>query len=263
MDPAVALALIVLAVVFLISFSILIVMCKSRYQYKRYLNSKKNGFNKLNHDNWEEMIQLSPLISQALDNNPWLGDATGILQHCVAILRLCHQLTETLSKVPSNELLPMYSDCISLSTQRILKDFDYFLKTLGQKNADLAVIEARASSLVSSSFALTIPFSLMFPKSKDSCNAFIAEMENHVNVLKSCVKYAEDRNEALIISTTTDNDNADIDYETTITSITESKQLLNDSKLNNDSLEQTEKSVISCEKEVLLPDNKNNDKEIS
>uniref|UniRef100_A0A0K0FZW4 Transmembrane protein 98 n=1 Tax=Strongyloides venezuelensis TaxID=75913 RepID=A0A0K0FZW4_STRVS len=201
MDPAVALALIVLAVVFLISFSILVVMCRSRYQYKRFLKSKRNGFNKLNQDNWDEMIQLSPLISQALDNNPWLGDATGILQHCVSILRLCHQLTETLSKVPSNELLPMYSDSISVSTQRILRDFDYFLKTLGQKNADLAVIEARACALISSSFALTIPFSLMFPKSKDSCNAFITEMENHINVLKSFVKYADERNEALIIST--------------------------------------------------------------
>lgn len=62
MDPAVALALIVLAVVFLISFSILVVMCKSRYQYKRFLKSNKNGFNKLNQDNWDEMIQLSPLI---------------------------------------------------------------------------------------------------------------------------------------------------------------------------------------------------------
>ncbi|CEF66960.1 Transmembrane protein 98 [Strongyloides ratti] len=214
MDPAVALALIVLAVVFLISFSILVVMCKSRYQYKRFLKSNKNGFNKLNQDNWDEMIQLSPLISQALDNNPWLGDATGILQHCVSILRLCHQLTETLSKVPSNELLPMYSDSISTSTQRILKDFDYFLKTLGQKNADLAVIEARACALVSSSFALTIPFSLMFPKSKNSCKAFITEMENHTSVLKSYVKYAEERNEALIISMA-DNENIKNYYDNT------------------------------------------------
>lgn len=47
---------------------------------------------------------LSPLdmflSAAALDKNSWVYDVSGLLQHCVALLRLCHSLSEKLSKIP-------------------------------------------------------------------------------------------------------------------------------------------------------------------
>uniref|UniRef100_A0A914GQF6 Transmembrane protein 98 n=1 Tax=Globodera rostochiensis TaxID=31243 RepID=A0A914GQF6_GLORO len=101
MDIVVYLALVVLGAVFLFSLFILIIICRRKHEYNRILFSQSLRFSKLRQENMEDIEQLGPHISRALDRNHWLEEmTTGLLQHCVAVLKLCHLLTDKMAKIP-------------------------------------------------------------------------------------------------------------------------------------------------------------------
>lgn len=140
MDVVVYLALAVLGAVFLFSLFILIVMCRRRYDYGRLLEAQSLRFSKLQSQNCDDIVELGPHIckfigkgiefwlscaygrlrvlydladlAHALDNNLWVYEVTGVLEHCVAVLKLCHHLTEHLAKVPLNQINPQLNEII-------------------------------------------------------------------------------------------------------------------------------------------------------
>ncbi|CAD6197185.1 unnamed protein product [Caenorhabditis auriculariae] len=192
MDVVVYLALGVLAVVFAVSLVILIIMCyRRRYELSRYKSSPLR-FSKLSEiDNIENLVQLSPLIGEILDKNSWVYDVSGLLQHCVAVLRLCHNLTEKLASAPLSQAPPQLSEGICSATQRVMPRFDDLLCAVASPSVDVRVLEARATSLATVCWALFLPFSLLNVKYKEILSVPLAEMEQHLTALRAAADLAE------------------------------------------------------------------------
>uniref|UniRef100_A0A9J2P0R4 Transmembrane protein 98 n=2 Tax=Ascaris TaxID=6251 RepID=A0A9J2P0R4_ASCLU len=194
MDIVVYLALFVLGAVFLFSLFILIVMCKRRaLASPQYFRSSSLRFSKLRNANMESIMQLSPLIAQVLDNNQWIYDVTGMLQHCVAILKLCHATTEKLSSVPLTTISAQLNDSILRATNRIVPRFDDLLRAMAASQVDIRILEARASSLVSACWALALPFTIVNCKNVEVIDGALKEMESHAEALRLVVEQAEQR----------------------------------------------------------------------
>jgi|UniRef100_A0AC35FYA3 hypothetical protein len=190
MDFVVYLAIAVLCVVFIISLLILIFMCRRKYEYNRLLVNQSLRFSKLRHDNVDDIIQLSPHISNALNSNQWVYDVSGILEHCVAVLKLCHTLTDKLAKIPLNSISPQLNDVICQATARVVPRFDDLLQSMAAPNVDVRLIEARVVALCCSCWSLVSPFYLMNPKYKEVFGQLINDMEAHQKCLQLAVEQA-------------------------------------------------------------------------
>ncbi|VDN26776.1 unnamed protein product [Gongylonema pulchrum] len=143
------LALFVLAAVFFFSLFILIAMCRRRaLTTKRFAEATSLRFTKVDNENVESVVQLEPLIAQVLDSNQWIYDVSGMLQHCVVILKLCHALTMKLSTIQLNSV-------------------------------DIRLLEARASSLVSTCWMLAFPFTVISPKHLNALDRLLYHLEQN------------------------------------------------------------------------------------
>jgi hypothetical protein len=49
-------------------------------------------------------VRLHPDIEQILADEQWIGDATGLVPHCLAVLKTCHTLTEQLAALAMGPL---------------------------------------------------------------------------------------------------------------------------------------------------------------
>jgi hypothetical protein len=49
-------------------------------------------------------VRLHPDIEQILADEQWIGDATGLVPHCLAVLKTCHTLTERLAALAMGPL---------------------------------------------------------------------------------------------------------------------------------------------------------------
>jgi hypothetical protein len=49
-------------------------------------------------------VRLHPYIEQILADEQWIGDATGLVPHCLAVLKTCHTLTEWLAALAMEPL---------------------------------------------------------------------------------------------------------------------------------------------------------------
>uniref|UniRef100_A0A915Q161 Transmembrane protein 98 n=1 Tax=Setaria digitata TaxID=48799 RepID=A0A915Q161_9BILA len=194
MEVVVYLALFVLASVFCFSSFILAVMCRRRAQTNKRLRTTMTSlrFTKLNNENVESVLQLGPLIAQVLDSNQWIYDVSGMLQHCVVVLKLCHALTEKLSIIQLNSIPPKLNEQIVTATARIMPRFDDLIRTVAANQVDVRLLEARASSLVSACWALAFPFTVISPKHMDSLDGILNEMEDHVEALRLIVRHMEE-----------------------------------------------------------------------
>ena len=102
----------VLALVFIGSLAALIVICHHRYCRrdffsKHFIDSRpdvgliggQNGYdstqNSINNMELDD-VRLHPDIDKILADTQWVDDATGLIPHCLAILKSCHHLTERL-----------------------------------------------------------------------------------------------------------------------------------------------------------------------
>lgn len=69
-------------------------------------------------------------LEKALDGNQWIYDMTGTLQHCVAILKLCHATTEKLSAEPLSSVGAPLNTAILMATNRIMPNFNQLIQTM-------------------------------------------------------------------------------------------------------------------------------------
>lgn len=197
MDTVVFLALAVLAAVFIVSLLVLLVMCqRRRMQIRSFkLASASAGFSKLRNENLDgHIMQLSPLIAQALDKNTWVYDVTGLLQHCVAVLRLCHQLTDQLAAVPLQHASPQLNHMLCQATLRVMPRFDDLLSAVASPAVDIRVLEARATALATVCWALYLPFSLISQKYREAMGEPLEQMDHHLDALRQAAEIAERAN---------------------------------------------------------------------
>lgn len=110
MESIVVVAIGVLALVFIGSLTALIVICHHRYCRrdffsKHFIDSRPdvgligghNGYESGHLNNMElDDVRLHPDIDRILADTQWVDDATGLIPHCLAILKSCHHLTERL-----------------------------------------------------------------------------------------------------------------------------------------------------------------------
>lgn len=174
-----------------------------------------------------------------------MEEVSGMLQNCVAILKLCHILTENMSKISLNQINPQINEIICQSTTRVVPRFDALLRSMAGKNVDIRVIEARVAALVSACWSLVVPFYLINPQYKEHLGGIVREMEIHHSFLQFALEQADNDLKA-ILST---NHNS----STLETSSTQSQQhpAQNPTILNNDTNNQA--SSIDSSKITAIP----------
>ncbi|KTF77654.1 hypothetical protein cypCar_00039996 [Cyprinus carpio] len=108
METVVIVAIGVLATIFLASFVALVVVCRHRYchppDFLHQFDSKPTvdliGAMETQSEPSEleldDVVITNPHIEAMLENEDWIEDASGLVSHCIAILKICHTLTEKL-----------------------------------------------------------------------------------------------------------------------------------------------------------------------
>ncbi|KAM4033294.1 transmembrane protein 98 isoform 1-T2 [Anomaloglossus baeobatrachus] len=108
METVVIVAIGVLATIFLASFVALVVVCRQRYCRTKNLLTHYN--NKPTVDligametqsepsdlELDDVVITNPQIEAILEDEDWIEDASGLVSHCISILKICHTLTEKL-----------------------------------------------------------------------------------------------------------------------------------------------------------------------
>lgn len=72
-------------------------------------------------------MRLNADLEQILADEQWIDDATGLVPHCIALLKICHTLTERLTGLAMG---PMQS---SMTSQQI---GEVMIKTYTQSNVE-------------------------------------------------------------------------------------------------------------------------------
>jgi hypothetical protein len=165
MELVVAVAIGVLTVIFVGSLIALLLVCRHRYCFQHQLDQKP--ILKYSKDNLEaagqdynsneyeldDVLQLSPNIEKVLKDNDWINDTTGLVQHCLSILKLCHSVTDKLSGLSFS---PVHGDQelmdeVRRATSRVMPRVDDLVRAMysgGRKGVQAPLLEARAAALV-------------------------------------------------------------------------------------------------------------------
>ncbi|KAH1174380.1 hypothetical protein KIL84_002524 [Mauremys mutica] len=108
METVVIVAIGMLATIFLASFVALVVVCRQRYCRPKDLLTHYDtkpivdltGAMETQSEPLEleldDVVITNPHIEAILENEEWIEDASGLVSHCIAILKICHTLTEKL-----------------------------------------------------------------------------------------------------------------------------------------------------------------------
>lgn len=153
-ETLVAVALGVLAAVFLGSLAALALVCYRRAlqnKHQLFSNPDMRGELVVSGDVWSELelddVRLAPQIDKILNDTQWVDDATGVIVHCLAILKLCHQMTE---RLVATTMTPIHKDRlhdIIEVTQRLSPRIDDVARAM-YPPLDPRLLEARCSALV-------------------------------------------------------------------------------------------------------------------
>ncbi|KAK3866461.1 hypothetical protein Pcinc_028005 [Petrolisthes cinctipes] len=195
----VAVALGVLAAVFLGSLAALALVC-----FRRALSAKHHLF--YNQDirpevlmntgeAWSELelddVKVAPQIDKILNDTQWLDDATGLIPHCLAILKLCHQMTE---RLVATTMTPIHRDRlhhIIEVTRRLSPRINDVARAM-YPPLDPRLLEARCSALV---LTLTLlAWHARYSTSNSTVtfiNEALTDMDTHLTVLHEAARSHE------------------------------------------------------------------------
>lgn len=95
----------VLTAIFISAFLILILICRKHRIYKKALCQQFEDYTRpdltlINSEKGElelGAVQLNPCLEEILTDEQWIDDATGLVPHCLSILKTCRSLTEKLT----------------------------------------------------------------------------------------------------------------------------------------------------------------------
>ncbi|CAG07250.1 unnamed protein product, partial [Tetraodon nigroviridis] len=180
METVVIVAIGVLATIFLASFVALVMVCRHRYCHPHHLlhhfdsksvtlptEAKTSDLSvgrptvdligametqsEPSELELDDVVITNPHIEAILENEDWIEDASGLVSHCISILKICHTLTEKLvamtmgsgAKVKAPASL---SDIITVA-KRISPRVDDVVRSM-YPPLDPILLDARATALL-------------------------------------------------------------------------------------------------------------------
>lgn len=193
METVVVVAIAVLAVVFIGSLLALLAIFYHRYLKRRTLfKHLTNSMPDVNLINGVELddVQIHPEIDKILADARWVDDATGLIPHCLVILKSCHHFTERLVGATMS-LLPRYEEAdqqkklwdIIRVAQRISPRVDDVVQSM-YPPLDSRLLEARCLSLVLSVVQLAMVIKYSINPNISWIETSVSELEESWKVLR-------------------------------------------------------------------------------
>ncbi|XP_076436547.1 transmembrane protein 98-like [Babylonia areolata] len=203
MDLVVAIAIVVLATVFLGALVALVFVCRHRcrssdlisQQHKdnrpdvQLIGGSTDGLQQPVSDVELDDVQINPRLEEVLNNEQWVDDATGLIPHCLSILKTCHHLTEklvgmTMGNAQNICTQETQTDLVSIA-RRISPRVDEVVKSM-YPPLDPRLLEARCTALV-----LSVSHLVMVTKNAchmsgvlDWIDQSLADVEDHLRILR-------------------------------------------------------------------------------
>lgn len=197
METVVVVAIGVLAIVFVGSLAALLFICYHRYYNRNHfknLNDSRPDVNLISPSGPNNMelddVQIHPEIDRILADAQWVDDATGLIPHCLTILKSCHQLTERLVGATMS-LLPHYEEGdqqkklweIIRVAQRISPRVDDVVQSM-YPPLDPRLLESRCLSLVLSVTQLAMVIRYLCHIKSAWVDESLGELERQTRVLR-------------------------------------------------------------------------------
>ncbi|CAH0556937.1 unnamed protein product [Brassicogethes aeneus] len=197
-----AIAFGILSAIFISAFVILIIICKrQKLLYKgNYFDAQSETSRPekqlIEPDKPElELGQVNPNLEGVLYNDQWVDDASGLIPHCLSILKTCRCLTERLTTLAMSSV-PMsghYTNFVE-SARRISSRVDDMVKSM-YPPLDARLLEARAE-------ALTLAVTHLALIAKYECgrkerggfnwiDRALSDMEGHISFLRQAASIQE------------------------------------------------------------------------
>ena len=198
METVVVVAIAVLSVVFIGSLAALLAICYHRYARRDFfanINDKLDANlignqhqQMANHMELDD-VQIHPEIDRILADSQWAHDATGLIPHCLAILKSSHQLTERLVGATMS-LLPHYGEEeqqkklweIIRVAQRISPRVDDVVQSM-YPPLDARLLESRCQSMVLAVTQLAMVIRYMCHIRSNWIDESLMELEDQIKVI--------------------------------------------------------------------------------
>ncbi|XP_038077597.1 transmembrane protein 98-like [Patiria miniata] len=227
MDIIVAVAIGILCFLFVASLGVLVVICRHRYcrmldlTLKEKVNhgSRSSNVTLVSHaelpdENYE--VELNDVcwnnanLEELLDDDAkWVDDASGLIPHCIGILKTCHHLTEKLVAMtmgnPVSVKKPESLSEIVKVAKRISPRVDDVVRSM-YPPLDPKLIEARSAALLLSvnHLVLVTKQACRLPTSVQWIDSSLGEMEEHLTALREIALASEADSAAGSISSGTE-----------------------------------------------------------
>ncbi|XP_057265994.1 transmembrane protein 98 [Pezoporus wallicus] len=208
METVVIVAIGVLATIFLASFVALVVVCRQRYchpkDHRHHYDTKPivdlMGTSETPSEPSEleldDVVITNPHIEAILENEDWVDDASGLVSHCIAILKICHTLTEKLVAMTMGSGARVKSPAslgdIIVVAKRISPRVDDVVRSM-YPPLDPKLLDARAAALLLSvtHLVLVTRSACRQPAARHWVERSLAAAEEHMAVLRLAAMAAE------------------------------------------------------------------------
>ncbi|CAG9838138.1 unnamed protein product [Diabrotica balteata] len=141
----------VLSAIFVSAFVILVVICRKQKMFYKSMFFEDAGVRPEKHliDSEPSELELGEVSANVEDltDEQWIDDATGLIPHCLAILKTCRYLTERLTALAMSST-PASGDFRQIveSARRISSRVDDMVRSM-YPPLDPRLLEARAAAL--------------------------------------------------------------------------------------------------------------------
>jgi len=190
MELVVTAAIVILGIIFTGAFLSLVLICQQksiRDKTSRYVRKlAKSDVRQFDDCLMEPDVELGevclhPHIESILAADQWVGDATGLVSHCLAILKICHRLTNHVAALAMDPVHQSKLQDIIQVARRISIRADDMVRAM-YPPLDARLLEARTVALVLSVSHLTLV--ARTGTKFDWIEQSLAEMDSHLLVLR-------------------------------------------------------------------------------
>lgn len=129
-------------------------------------------------------IGLSSALEQILNDEQWVDDASGLIPHCLAVLRTCHSLTERLANLAMGPGIKNSADRLIEAAKRIPSRVDDVVQAM-YPPLDPRLLEARAAALVLAVGQLALLAQSTVGTTKSWIDESLQEMDKNLLVIRN------------------------------------------------------------------------------
>ncbi|XP_048373534.1 transmembrane protein 98 [Sphaerodactylus townsendi] len=144
----------------------------------------------------DNVVITNPHIEAILENEDWIEDASGLVSHCIAILKICHTLTEKLVAMTMGSgaqmKLPASLSDIIVVAKRISPRVDDVVRSM-YPPLDPKLLDARTTALLLSvsHLVLITRNACHSPSGMDWIDQSLSAAEEHMAVLREAALASE------------------------------------------------------------------------